>query len=334
MQTIDTLTPKNKVAHNTASIDLCPSLAGLLKAAGDEFRLQVLKVLNRDSFGVLELCTIFSIKQSALSHHLKVLANAGLVTTRREGNSIFYRRAHTISPQALLPLQQSILHSSKLLTLSEDVLQGIAAVQQERSVNSLQFFTNNANKFKAHQDLIAGLEQYGPAVEELCTSLPSFEKAVEIGPGEGDFLRTLSRSFKHVTAIDNSQSMLAKSKIFIEQAKLSNVDIELGDTAYAAKQNLNADCVIANMVLHHTPSPSDIFQDLSLCLKHGGSLIICDLLSHDQSWTRENCGDVWLGFDENELTEWALAASLHPTQETYLTLRNGFRIQVRQFIKH
>ncbi|RYZ84355.1 MAG: ArsR family transcriptional regulator, partial [Moraxellaceae bacterium] len=55
------------------------SLPNLLKAAGDSFRLDVLRVLAQDSFGVLELCRIFSAKQSGMSHHLKVLTNAGLV---------------------------------------------------------------------------------------------------------------------------------------------------------------------------------------------------------------------------------------------------------------
>ncbi len=68
-------------------------LAALCKAAGDPLRLNVLRALASDSFGVLELAQIFAIGQSGMSHHLKVLAQAGLVATRREGNAIFYRRA-------------------------------------------------------------------------------------------------------------------------------------------------------------------------------------------------------------------------------------------------
>ncbi len=68
-------------------------LAALCKAAGDSLRLNVLRALANDSFGVLELAQIFAIGQSGMSHHLKVLAQAGLVATRREGNAIFYRRS-------------------------------------------------------------------------------------------------------------------------------------------------------------------------------------------------------------------------------------------------
>ena len=81
------------------------SLPNLLKAAGDGFRLEILRVLAQDSFGVLELCRIFEAKQSGMSHHLKVLTSAGLLSTRREGNSIFYRRSYLVPDSPLASLQ-------------------------------------------------------------------------------------------------------------------------------------------------------------------------------------------------------------------------------------
>lgn len=92
--TIPTLACMNTVAQLAplpgAATD---ALAALCKATGDTLRLDILRVLRNDSFGVLELAQIFAMRQSGMSHHLKVLAKAGLVITRREGNSIFYRRS-------------------------------------------------------------------------------------------------------------------------------------------------------------------------------------------------------------------------------------------------
>ena len=61
------------------------NLSRLCRAAGDPLRLEILRSLARDSYGVLELCRIFGMRQPAMSHHLKVLAEAGLVYRRGEG---------------------------------------------------------------------------------------------------------------------------------------------------------------------------------------------------------------------------------------------------------
>jgi ArsR family transcriptional regulator len=60
------------------------ALAAHSKASADPLRLNILGILGEGLFGVLELRQIFEIKQSSMSHHLKILANASLVTTRRE----------------------------------------------------------------------------------------------------------------------------------------------------------------------------------------------------------------------------------------------------------
>ena len=94
-----------------------------------------------------------------------------------------------------------------------------------------------------------------------------------------------------------------------------------------------ADCIVVNMVLHHTPSPADIFQDLSNALAPGGALLICDLCRHEQAWAREACGDLWQGFEPQDFSRWAQAAKLDEGQSVYFALRNGFQIQLRQFFK-
>ena len=88
---------------------LLGGLTELNKAFADNLRLQVLRMLKGESFGVLELCRILDIRQSALSHHLKILANAKIVSTRREGNSIFYRRALLKDDDPYREIKESIL---------------------------------------------------------------------------------------------------------------------------------------------------------------------------------------------------------------------------------
>ena len=65
-----------------------------------------------------------------------------------------------------------------------------------------------------------------------------------------------------------------------------------------------------------------------------GIFIVSELCQHDQSWVREAAGDVWLGFQEVQLAQWAEMAGLTRVAGSYTALRNGFRIQIHAYIKH
>ena len=65
--------------------------ANLLKALANERRLQVLCLLAAGERSVGELNELLDLSQSALSQHLAVLREEGLVQTRREAQTIFYR---------------------------------------------------------------------------------------------------------------------------------------------------------------------------------------------------------------------------------------------------
>jgi ubiquinone/menaquinone biosynthesis C-methylase UbiE/DNA-binding transcriptional ArsR family regulator len=311
------------------------ALALLCKAGGDPLRLEILRVLSRDSFGVLELSQILDMPQSGMSHHLKILAKARLVTTRREGNSIFYRRAHIAAAAGLEPLQQSLLDAVDLLVLAAPVAERINTVQAERAQRSQQFFAENAGRFRQQQELIAAFEVYGAqAAEVLARCFPTgANTALEVGPGEGAFLAQLAPRFQRVLALDNSQEMLEQARRFAATADLHNIEFLHGDTRSAQLQGIAADCVVLNMVLHHVSSPAAIFQDLARVLKPGGTLIVTELCPHDQRWVQQACGDLWLGFEPEDLAQWAAAAGMVEGRSIYLAQRNGFRMQIRQFIR-
>lgn len=311
--------------------DDCDELAALCKAGGDPLRLNVLRALANDSFGVLELAQIFGIGQSGMSHHLKVLAQADLVATRREGNAIFYRRALPHTDLLGGKLHAALLEEVDNLTLPTDVQSRIGQVHGQRAAASQDFFSRVAEKFRAQQDLIAGLPQYRDSVVALLDKL-SFgpgATAIEVGPGDGGFLPELARRFAQVTALDNSPAMLDLARQVCEREMLANVSLQLADALNGV--SLKADCVVLNMVLHHFAAPAEALKRMADLLQPGGSLLVTDLCSHNQSWAREACGDLWLGFEQDDLARWATAAGLVPGESLYVGLRNGFQIQVRHF---
>ncbi|AYG46978.1 methyltransferase domain-containing protein [Pseudomonas sp. Leaf58] len=307
------------------------ALAALCKASGDELRLNVLRALANDSFGVLELAQIFDVGQSGMSHHLKVLAQAELVATRREGNAIFYRRALPDSLRLGGRLHAALLEEVDDLTLPAEVQARIAQVQQRRAATSQDFFLRVEEKFRAQQDLIAGLPQYRESLLALLDKL-NFDpaaSALEVGPGDGGFLPDLARRFAQVTALDNSPTMLDLARQVCQREGLDNVNLQLADALGAT--DVVADCVVLNMVLHHFSDPALALRQLAKRVKAGGSLLVTELCSHDQGWARDACGDLWLGFEQDDLARWANAAGLTPGDSLYVGLRNGFQIQVRHF---
>ncbi|MGV8923716.1 MAG: ArsR/SmtB family transcription factor [Thermomonas sp.] len=62
----------------------------LLKALANEKRLMLLCLLAEGERSVSELNARLELSQSALSQHLAILRDDGLVTTRREAQSIYY----------------------------------------------------------------------------------------------------------------------------------------------------------------------------------------------------------------------------------------------------
>lgn len=310
-----------------------PPLAALCKASGDPLRLQILRVLRSDSFNVSELCELLDIRQPSLSHHLKILSEAGLITRRREGNTLFYRRSPLYTEPALRDLQQALFATVDKLTLPLAVDTRLHQLHTQRGLSSQAFFAENARKFRAQQDLIAHYDHYAGTVADVLNryQLPQHRTALEVGPGDGAFLIELSQRFEQITALDNALSMLEKARARANDAGLDNIRFIHGDTRCQALQGLQADCIVVNMVLHHTPSPADVFQDLAGLLSPSGLLIVTDLCRHQQDWARDNCGDLWLGFAPADLDNWAARAELNKQASLYLAQRNGFQIQVRLY---
>ena len=68
-------------------------LAELFKVFGDSTRIRILFVLFESEVCVCDLAEMLHMNQSAISHQLKILKQAKLVTGRREGKSVIYSLA-------------------------------------------------------------------------------------------------------------------------------------------------------------------------------------------------------------------------------------------------
>jgi ArsR family transcriptional regulator len=75
-------------------------LALVFKALGDPVRLRLVSLIGAHQGGevcVCELTEAFELTQPTISHHLKVLREAGIITSERRGTWVYYR----LEPAAL-----------------------------------------------------------------------------------------------------------------------------------------------------------------------------------------------------------------------------------------
>lgn len=78
----------------------------LFHALADPSRRAIFEALMQGEAAVKELTARFNISQPAISQHLAILRDAGLVTGRRQGRTVYYR----VEPGGMKPLIDWIAH--------------------------------------------------------------------------------------------------------------------------------------------------------------------------------------------------------------------------------
>lgn len=75
--------------------------ADIFKQLGDGSRIRIFWLLCHCEECVLNIAAIVNMSSPAVSHHLRLLKNSGLIVSRREGKEMYYRTADTELAQML-----------------------------------------------------------------------------------------------------------------------------------------------------------------------------------------------------------------------------------------
>jgi ArsR family transcriptional regulator len=66
------------------------------KALADPTRREILRLLSRGELSAGDLAEHFDMTKPSMSHHFAILKEAGLVTSRRDGQKIYYALSTTV----------------------------------------------------------------------------------------------------------------------------------------------------------------------------------------------------------------------------------------------
>jgi ArsR family transcriptional regulator len=276
------------------------------KALADPTRLRLLAVLVHGEFTVQELTGILGTGQSRVSHHLKILTDAGLLSVKRQGTWGYYRLD---GDNPFFHAIRSVVEARLRKETAPGDKERMLATLEKRRHRSRDFFDRHARQW---DNLVRNLLPMADYEKELLACIPRVSVVLEVGVGTGNLLAGLRGRAAKVIGVDHSSRMLELARQRVAEAGLDGVELRLGEMRHLPVADGAAQWIVLNMVLHHAPHPQQVFYELARVLPAGGGISIADLCRHDQDWVREQMADQWLGFERQELETWLAAAGFEP----------------------
>ena len=271
-------------------------MSGFLKALrllGDESRIRMLRLLEREELSVVELQEILGMGQSRISMALSQLLQAGLVELRRSGqkNLYTYRGGVTFA---------GLIHQGAVeIAETRDDDEALRLILKKRKDRVRSYFDDLAGRFG--RDYVPGRSWKGLS-EMLIKLLPPMRIA-DIGSGEGTLSLLLAQRAEQVIGIDNSEKMIEYASGVARRSGVKNVEFKLGDLEELPIPNASVDLALFSQSLHHALHPQKAVHEAARILRPGGRIVILDLQRHSFEEARELYADVWLGFTQVELLD-------------------------------
>ena len=281
-------------------------LLPVFKALADATRLRILRTLQVSHFNVGELCTILQLGQSRVSRHLKILSDAGLLRSRREGSWVYYGLPQRDSDQdpALSRLLEVLADSPEDEEAVQDRARALETLEL-RSRRSRQYFEEVASHWDQEKRRFLGEMPYLGAVE---AAVPECEVLADLGSGTGDLLLQRAPRHARLIGVDHSTRMIAEAERRRDAAGADHIEFRLGALEHLPLRDGEADAAVVNMVLHHVADPPAVLREIHRAIGPGGTLVIADLAAHSEEWMREELNHQWLGFEAEDLASWLESA--------------------------
>lgn len=268
----------------------------LFKALADETRLRLVNILFHYELSVNELVRILGMGQSRVSRHLKILAEAGLLKSRRDGLWVFYSAPTAGDRLDFLKAVMPFVPENEAGDLHL-----AARVLEERALKARQFFNAIADNWDDLNREVLG--DFDLAAHVRAAVPPGCSVAADLGCGTGLVLAALLSSVQMAIGVDGSARMLEMCRMRMGANELAagHASLRIGELSHLPLADHEAGFACLNLVLHHLPRLEDVFPEIQRVIAPGGILFLADFLRHDDETMRSRYGDHWLGFDPGEL---------------------------------
>jgi len=295
-----------KISAASPGLSRPRALAGL-RAAGEATRLRILALLAGGELNVKDLTQILGQSQPRISRHLKLMAEAGLITRFREGSWVFFRLAESGAEGALAAAIVESLDPSDL-TLARDRARA-SGVQKARAEAAQAYFKAHAGEWDKIRALHVTEKEVEAAMDEALGEGP-FNLLVDLGTGTGRILELFGARAARALGFDLNHAMLAYARMKLERAALSYAQVRHGDLYNVPLPDGAADAVVLHQVLHFLDDPAAAIAEAARLLAPGGKLLVVDFAPHELEFLREQSAHRRLGFARDQLGRLLAGAGL------------------------
>ncbi|MCH2206910.1 MAG: metalloregulator ArsR/SmtB family transcription factor [Lentisphaerales bacterium] len=268
----------------------------ILKAIADETRLRMIRLLHKEELNVQEICEILQMPQPRISRHLATLKQVSLVKDRRDGTRMYYSLSSLNSDMLVL---KSYIESICAQTHSD--LSRLADTITKRAETSLEFASDMAEHW---DEISADLHSPLASMFSIAALTPRGLTVADLGSGTGIMLPLLSKFASKVYSVDHSEQMIDMAKKRCDQLGIENVEYICSDLNDISGKVDQSDALLLHFVMHQVASPATLLKDLKASLKPGGRIVVVDQMKHEDESVRRKYGSLWLGFEEEQLTQW------------------------------
>jgi DNA-binding transcriptional ArsR family regulator len=246
-------------------------LAGL-KAVAETTRIRILFALSHGELNVTELTFVLKQSQPRVSRHLKLMAEAGLISRHKEGNWVLFRLREQGRSGALARALVDMLPATDELLAAD--LSRLEDIRQQRQGRADDYFRTNA-------------ADWAKLILEL-----------------------LSDRANNLFGLDTSREMLAIARANLEARKIRNAQVRQADIYALPFADGFANLVTIHQVLHFLDDPQRALNEAVRILAPAGKILVVDFAPHDFEELRDDHAHRRLGISSEHMAGWMARAGL------------------------
>lgn len=146
------------------------------------------------------------------------------------------------------------------------------------------------------------------------------DRLLDVATGTGFLAFEFADHISEIIGIDFTDEMLAIAKQYKADNKIKNVIFELADVESLPFEDNCFDLVSCRFAFHHFLRPEKAISEMTRVLKHGGKLVLCDIVSSEDITKSEYQNEMETIRDQSHVKHY------RPSEIKQMLTKRGFEI--------